>query len=96
MHGLCVVTALAVPMAPVPDIEPIENPGQCRFGGTNCPKPAEVQVLLPDLGSDRLLCRHHVGYFMLAGSTDSRIAHVLVRRLGTVEPAPAWLTQRGA
>lgn len=80
-------------LASVPDLEhvdeqPSREHGSCDFGGWECPKPAEVQVSVPDVAGDRLLCRGHVGFYMLTVATGGlEFSDVLVRRLAPMEGA---------
>lgn len=82
--------ALLQAVGDVPGPKPIENPG-CQFAGWDCDKPGEVLVTVEGIGAERVLCRGHVGFFMLASTSDERVATVHVRRLeplrGAVEPS---------
>lgn len=76
------MTTLAFP-GQVPFTDPSVPAGGCELGQGRCVRPAEVEVRLPDIGAKRLLCREHVGYFMLAAAGTSRASQVEVRKIVT-------------
>jgi len=78
------VTALAF-TGQVPYADPSVDAGGCELGQGRCVFPAEVEVVLPAIGGRRLLCRDHVGWFMLATASSIDWSEVGVRRL----PEPA-------
>jgi hypothetical protein len=74
------MTTLVFP-GQVPFTDPSVPAGGCELGQGRCVRPAEVEVRLPDIGSTRLLCREHVGYYMLAAAGTARASQVEVRRV---------------
>lgn len=55
--------------------------GGCELGNGRCMSPAELEITVPAIGSVRLLCRDHAGYFMLAAAGPNRRTQVRVRAL---------------
>jgi hypothetical protein len=74
------MTTLAFP-GQVPFTDPSVPAGGCELGQGRCTHEPEVEVLLPAIGSKRLLCREHVGYYMLAATSAGRFSVVEVRRV---------------
>lgn len=59
--------------------------GGCELGLGRCVNPAEVEVVLPATNARRLLCREHVGYYMLGATSAARYSVVRVRHLSHSE-----------
>lgn len=74
------MTTLTFP-GQVPFTDPSVPAGGCELGLGRCVNAAEVEVRMPATNARRLLCREHVGYFMLAAAAESRESVVRVRRL---------------
>lgn len=55
--------------------------GGCELGLGRCVNAAEVEVVLPATNDRRLLCREHVGYYMLGATAVNRYSTVRVRHL---------------
>lgn len=65
----------------VPFTDPSVPAGGCELGLGRCVRPAEVEVVVPATNDTRLLCREHVGYYMLAAAGTTRRTVVRVRQL---------------
>lgn len=74
------MTTLTFP-GQVPFTDPSVPAGGCELGLGRCVRPAEVQVRVPATNAVRMLCREHVGYYMLAAAGAARESVVRVRRL---------------
>lgn len=81
MTALTFPGEVSIPGAPV---------GGCELGGNRCVRPAEVQVTLPENGAERLLCRDHVGWYLLGATGEFSASVVLVRHMG-----PESVAERG-
>lgn len=55
--------------------------GGCELGQGRCMFPAEVEVVLPAIAGRRLLCRDHVGWYLLGSVGSIDWSEVDVRRL---------------
>lgn len=76
------MTTLTFP-GQVPFTDPTVPAGGCELGAGRCVMAAELEITVPAIGSVRLLCRDHAGYYMLAAAGPSRRTHVRVRALTT-------------
>lgn len=74
------MTTLTFP-GQVPYDDPSVSAGGCELGLGRCVSPAELEVTLPATNDVRRLCREHVGYYMLAATSDARVSVVRVRKL---------------
>lgn len=74
------MTTLTFP-GQVPYTDPDVPAGGCELGLGRCVRPAEVEVVVPATNDVRLLCREHVGYYMLAAAGTARRTVVRVRQI---------------
>lgn len=74
------MTTLTFP-GQVPFTDPSVPAGGCELGLGRCVRPAELEVVMPSTNDVRLLCRDHVGWYMLAATAEQRRTVVRVRHI---------------
>lgn len=74
------MTTLTFP-GQVPFTDPTVPAGGCDMGLGRCVRPAELEVVMPATNDVRLLCREHVGWYMLAAAASHRRTVVKVRQV---------------